>query len=51
MKHMNAEKFNFFLYIILNELNKIKLNGKFSNIIVSNFSHISAIKRPFNEIE
>ena len=29
VKHMNIYRFNFFLYIILNEYNKIKINGKY----------------------
>jgi len=30
MKHMNGDRFNFFTYIILNELNKITCEGRFS---------------------
>ena len=29
MKHMNEIRYNFYLYIIFNEYNNIKINGKF----------------------
>jgi hypothetical protein len=47
-KHMNMNRFNFYLYIILNEYNKIKCDGKFSVIdIPVNFV---SNKRKINEI-
>lgn len=30
MKHMSSGVYNFYLYIVLNELNKIKINGHFA---------------------
>jgi hypothetical protein len=47
-KQMNMNRFNFYLYIILNEYNKIKCDGKFSiiNIPVNFVSN----KRKINEI-
>lgn len=30
MRHQNAYRFNFFMYILLNEYNKIKMNGKYN---------------------
>ena len=32
MKHMNSHRFNFFLYILLNEYNKLKIDGKYNCI-------------------
>jgi len=29
IKHMNVEHYSFYLYIIMNELNKIKIDGKY----------------------
>jgi hypothetical protein len=39
MKHMNATRFNFFLYIISNEYNKIKTGGK-----INTYRSLSNIK-------
>jgi hypothetical protein len=45
MKHMNVDKYNFFLYIILNELNKIKCNGRFNILHTQNFEECVSRKR------
>jgi hypothetical protein len=43
MKHMTQNRFNFYLYIILNERNTLKVNGKILaekyNPISKNFTH------------
>ncbi len=43
MKHMSQTRFNFYLYIILNERNTLKVNGKILaekyNPISKNFTH------------
>ena len=38
VKHMNIYRFNFFLYIILNQYNKIKINGKFDSFNQMHFT-------------
>lgn len=49
MKHMNIYRFNFFLFIILNEYNLIKLNGRL-NINHGHFIKTITKKRKFDEI-
>ena len=51
MKHMNVFRFNFFLYIISNEYNKIKVNGKFNNINVFKLEQTNSKKRKYEEID
>ena len=47
MKHMNVNRFNFFLYIILNEYNKLKINGKFNVLNPVPISKTLSTKRQF----
>jgi hypothetical protein len=50
MKHMNVYRYNFFLYIILNELNNVKINNRLSTFHPT-FSASIAEKRNIHLIE
>ena len=41
----------FFIYIISNEYNKIKVNGKFNNINVFKLEQTNSKKRKYEEID
>jgi len=32
MKHMNSDRYNFYMYILFNEYNKLKVNGKYYTV-------------------
>ena len=49
MRHQNVDRFNFFLYIILNEYNKLKIKGKFNVLNQIPSHHIESIKRSISQ--
>jgi hypothetical protein len=51
MKHMNATRFNFFLYIILNEHNILKSTGNFNNSFKYKSFILASRKQKFEEIQ
>ena len=50
MKHMKHERFNFYLFILLNEYNKIKINGKFQLFEESKVSMHISTKRAYSTL-
>ena len=50
-KYQNALRFNFNLYIIFTEYNKIKINGKFILMDPKRVSRAQAIKRKFDDLK
>lgn len=50
MKHMNQCRFNFFLYIILNQYNKLKVEDRFNTTADFKFVKTQAQKRSLEEI-
>ena len=50
MKYMNSKRYFFYLYIILNEFNKIKISGKLNSLNRVDFQITKQKKRNFNEI-
>ena len=50
MKHMKHERFNFYLFILLNEYNKIKINGKFQLFEESKVSMHFSTKRAYSTL-
>ena len=49
MKHMNIHRFNFFLYIVLNEYNKIKTEGLYE-LFNNQLSKFPSKKRTYSEM-
>ena len=47
MKHMNSQRFYFFLYAILNEYNKIKIFGKSNSLEPIKINKTESVKRKF----
>jgi len=45
MKHMSSGVYNFYLYIFLNELNKIKINGRFELFSLISKTTFTSCKR------
>ena len=50
MKYMNEIRFNFYLYFILNEYNKIKLYGRYELIYLNTKPKTSQCKRKHDEL-
>jgi hypothetical protein len=50
-KYQNALRFNFNLYIIFTEFNKIKINGKYIIMDSKKVSRAQAIKRKFDDLK
>ena len=49
-KHMNFYRYNFFLFTLLSNYNKLKLNGQFS-LVNLNLEKSCSLKRKFEEID
>ena len=48
LKHMNKERFHFFLYVLFDMLNEDKIEGSFSCCI--NWEYSKSYKRKFDEM-
>ena len=48
IKHMNKDRFHFFLYILFDMLNEVKITGKFSTC--ANWEYSKSHKRKFDEM-
>lgn len=48
LKHMNKDRYHFFLYILFDMFNKVKIDGKFSTC--TTWDYARSIKRKFAEM-
>ena len=49
LKHMNKERYHFFLYTLFDMFNEVKIEGRFS--VSTSWEYAKSLKRKFSEVE